>query len=207
MLLPNLGTPVFHTVSIADLRPTQMTVGRREVESRAARLEMMARDERNRYLAKHAIPVVKGPKGRLFAIDRHHLLAALLMAGAREVPVRPVFDFRDIDNGAFFEVMDSLGLLHPFDDEGCRREYDDIPPRIDDMIDDPFRSLAGALRREGAYSKDRTPFSEFLWADFLRRRIERVKVETQFETALAPALELAGRSEARDLPGWHANGA
>ncbi|WP_037235539.1 ParB-like protein, partial [Rhodomicrobium udaipurense] len=83
MLLPNLGTPVFHTVSIADLRPTQMTVGQREVESRAARLEMMGRDERNRYLVKHAIPVVKGPKGRLFAIDRHHLLAALLMAGAR----------------------------------------------------------------------------------------------------------------------------
>ena len=39
-----------------------------------------------------------------------------------------------------------------------------------DLVDDPFRSLAGELRRVGGYAKDTTPFSEFLWADFLRRR-------------------------------------
>ena len=50
--------------------------------------------------------------------------------------------------------------------------YGDIPKSIEDMADDPFRSLAGALRRKGGYAKDTTPFSEFLWADFLRRRIE-----------------------------------
>jgi len=183
-----------------------MTIGRREVERRANELETMARDERRRYLADHAVPVVKGPKGRLYAIDRHHLLAALLLSGAEKVAVKTVLDFRDIDSGTFFEVMDDLGLVHPFDDEGRRREYDDLPLRIDDMADDPFRSLAGALRRGGGYSKDRTPFSEFLWADFLRRRIARSRVETQFETVLAPALELASRGEARELPGWHASG-
>jgi hypothetical protein len=47
------------------------------------------------------------------------------------------------------------------------------------LIDDPFRSLAGELRRAGGFAKDTTPFSEFLWADFLRRRVKRKTVETQ----------------------------
>src|SRR5436305_4773273 len=30
--------------------------------------------------------------------------------------------------------------------------------------DDPYRSLAGEVRRAGGYAKEATPFSEFLWA-------------------------------------------
>ena len=53
----------------------------------------------------------------------------------------------------------------------------DIPKSIDALIDDPFRSLAGGLRRVGGFAKDTTPFSEFLWADFLRRgRVEKTIV-------------------------------
>ena len=37
---------------------------------------------------------------------------------------------------------------------------------VAELIDDPFRSLAGELRRAGGFAKDTTPFSEFLWADF-----------------------------------------
>ena len=59
------------------------------------------------------------------------------------------------------------------------------------LIDDPFRSLAGELRRAGGFAKDTTPFSEFLWADFLRRRVERKTVEAHFQHALEKALELA----------------
>src|SRR3974377_1798791 len=40
-------------------------------------------------------------------------------------------------------------------------------------MDDPFRSLAGELRRAGGFAKDTTPFSEFLWPDFLRRQMSR----------------------------------
>jgi hypothetical protein len=70
------------------------------------------------------------------------------------------------------------------------------------LIDDPFRSLAGALRRVGGYAKEVLPFSEFLWADFLRRRMRRKDVERDFAAAVEQALALA-RSEAADyLPGW-----
>jgi hypothetical protein len=58
------------------------------------------------------------------------------------------------------------------------------------------------VRRRGGYAKDTTPFSEFLWADFLRRRLNREEVEKRFENALDAAYELARKPEADHLPGW-----
>jgi hypothetical protein len=92
--------------------------------------------------------------------------------------------------------------MHPFDDEGKRRDRDDIPKSIADLVDDPFRSLAGELRLQGGYAKDTTPFSEFLWADFLRYRMKRKHVEDAFSIALADALVLARSTDANYLPGW-----
>jgi hypothetical protein len=69
-------------------------------------------------------------------------------------------------------------------------------------VDDPFRSLAGELRRSGGFAKDTTPFSEFLWADFLRRRIKRKLLDDDFSAALVRALKLAKSSDADFLPGW-----
>lgn len=70
------------------------------------------------------------------------------------------------------------------------------------MKDDPYRSLAGELRRSGGYAKDSTPYSEFLWADFLRRRIGAKLVENDFERAVTKALEVAAQQDASYLPGW-----
>ena len=79
--------------------------------------------------------------------------------------------------------MDNRSWMHPFDAKGERRHYRDIPKSVTGLVDDPFRSLAGELRRHGGFAKDTTPFSEFLWADFLRRRIKRKLVESDFERA------------------------
>ena len=66
----------------------------------------------------------------------------------------------------------------------------------------PPPQLAGELRRPGGFAKDTTPFSEFLWADFLRRRVKRDTVEADFKHALEKALELAKDEQASYLPGW-----
>ena len=70
------------------------------------------------------------------------------------------------------------------------------------MVDDPYRSLAGELRRAGGFAKDTTPFSEFLWADFLRRRVKQRRIEENFSAALELALRLAKSEDADYLPGW-----
>jgi hypothetical protein len=92
--------------------------------------------------------------------------------------------------------------MHPFDADGRRRHYEDIPKSMVDLVDDPFRSLAGELRRAGGFAKDTTPFSEFLWADFLRRRMKRKNVEADFDRAIERALQLAKSTDADYLPGW-----
>ena len=68
-----------------------------------------------------------------------------------------------LDADAFWTVMDNRNWMHPFDQEGRRCHYRDIPKSVTELVDDPFRSLAGELRRAGGYAKDTTPFSEFIW--------------------------------------------
>jgi hypothetical protein len=70
------------------------------------------------------------------------------------------------------------------------------------LEDDPYRSLAGELRRAGGYAKQGTPYTEFLWADAMRERINRKMVEKDFDRALEQALKFAKSAEADYLPGW-----
>ena len=87
--------------------------------------------------------------------------------------------------------MDNRSWMHPYDDQGRRQHHTHIPKSVIEMVDDPFRSLAGELRRQGGFAKDTTPFSEFLWADFLRRQLKRKLVESDFDGALERAMQLA----------------
>lgn len=195
-------TPMLTPVAIEDLRPTQITVGRREVESRRRRWRENGNLEKADFFAKHMIPVILGPRKRCYVLDHHHLCLALHEEGVKEVLVTVGADLSRLDKEAFWIYLDNRGWMHPFDDKGRRQPYDQIPTSIDALADDPFRSLAGELRRLGGFAKDTTPFSEFLWADFLRRRMKRKAVEAEFDKALETALSLA-KSEAADyLPGW-----
>ena len=115
------------------------------------------------------IPVILGPDSRYYVIDNHHLARALHEEGVKDVLVTVVANLGMVDRDTFWTVLDNRSWMHPFDDKGRRRDYADIPKSVRDLVDDPFCSLAGALRRAGGFAKDTTPFSEFLWADFLRR--------------------------------------
>ena len=201
MIMQAVRAPVSHPIDIDDLRPTQITVGLREVETQAEKLKKLAKDK-DKLVRKHVIPVVKGPKDRLYVIDHHHLCRAMLLAGSDQVSVTVVLNLARLDKNLFWFFMDNRGLVHPFDDHGKRCDYSDIPKKMKELTDDPFRSLAGALRRKGGYAKDTTPFSEFLWADFLRRRFNRSEVEENFAATLEAAFELAKKTETDHLPGW-----
>ncbi len=193
------------TVSIVDLRPTQITVGMREVIAKRKRWRETAgkKDKKGGlFLGKHMIPVILGPKDRHYIIDHHHLARALHDEGVKDVAITVVANLGKLDGDAFWTVMDNRNWMHPFDDQGRRRQYEAIPKSVIDLVDDPFRSLAGELRRAGGFAKDTTPFSEFLWADFLRRRVKRKLVDDDFDRAIATALELAKSEDAAYLPGW-----
>jgi len=194
--------PVLKPVAITDLRPTQITVGMREVNEKRKRWREMKTKKGDKFLGTHMIPVILGPKDRHYVIDHHHLALALHKEGVKDVLVTVVSNLSMLEADAFWIVLDSRNWMHPFNDEGRRCSYTDIPKSVNKLKDDPFRSLAGELRRAGGFAKDTTVFSEFLWADFLRRRIKRKLVENDFDHALETAMRLAKSHDAVYLPGW-----
>ena len=194
--------PVLKPVPIDELHPTQITVGMEEVRAKRKEWRAKGDDSAGAFLGRHMIPVVLGPGEHPYVIDHHHLARALHEEGVKSIATTVVANLTRLEKDAFWIFLDNRGWMHPFDDKGRRRGYDDVPRSIEDLADDPFRSLAGELRRVGGFAKDTTPFSEFLWADFLRRRVKRKIVESDFNRALERALELAKSDEATHLPGW-----
>jgi hypothetical protein len=194
--------PRITPVPVAELRPTQMTVGMREVQEKRKSWRAREADGGASWLGKHLIPVLLGPKGRPYVIDHHHLARALMEEGVEDVATTVVADLSMLGKDEFWVFIDNRAWCHPYDEDGKRRSFDDIPRSIKGLKDDPFRSLAGELRRAGGFAKEVTPFSEFLWADFLRRRIKATDVRQDFGAALSKALRLAKSPKAGYLPGW-----
>lgn len=194
--------PVIEPIPIDDLRPTQITVGRKEVEDKRKRWKAQGIEKKMAFVEKHMVPVIVGPKDSYYILDHHHLSLALHEEGVKKVFVTVRADYSKLDKEAFWFVMDNLNLMHPFDENGRRQPYDAIPKRVSGLIDDPYRSLAGSLRRAGGYAKADASYVEFLWADFLRRSITRKQIDADYEGALDRALQLARSGKADYLPGW-----
>ena len=74
---------------------------------------------------------------------------------------------------AFWVVLDNRSWMHPFDDQGRRRDYADIPKTVTDLVDDPFRSLAGELRLAGGYTLSITHKYLNQRSEWRRKNIER----------------------------------
>ncbi len=198
----NTHEPALHPIPVASLKPTQITVGMHEVAQKREHWRKLSQERGADFLGRHMIPSVLGPKGRHYIVDNHHLARAMWDEGVKEVLVTVQADLSALGKVSFWRYLDNRTLCHPYNDLGHRVPFDDIPSSIAKLVDDPYRSLAGNLRHVGGYAKDMTPFSEFLWADFLRGRIKLRAIEKDFATALKMALSMAKSAEAGYLPGW-----
>ena len=189
-------------VAPAELRPTQMSLGFREVDVKRRQWRDADDAHRAKILRRHVVPTVVGPKGRHFIVDHHHFTKAMIDENVALIAVFVVANLGDLGKNEFWTVLDNRAWCHAYDAKGQRRSLSDIPKSLTELADDPYRSLAGELIRAGGCAKNSVPFSEFLWADFLRRRIKVAFVATDFGGALVQALELARGLEAKSLPRW-----
>ncbi|MGA2025343.1 MAG: ParB-like protein [Steroidobacteraceae bacterium] len=184
------------------LRPTQLSVGYAEVQLKAAQWALLAKKQRKLELETHVFPAVLGRSHEYFIIDHHHLGIALLEQGIKEVLVAVLDDLSWLEPSVFWRTLEYRSWTHPYDNQGRRRDYRDMPRRLTELEDDPYRSLAGLVRREGGYAKDQAPFVEFLWADFFRPRVSAQLIKKQPRLAARIGTRLARSNEARYLPGW-----
>jgi hypothetical protein len=189
-------------VALAELRPTQVTVGYREVLAKRRAWRAKPAEEQQAFLVRKATPTVLGPGGRHYIIDQHHLTRALFEEGEAEIFACPVADFSHLAESAFWSRMDESRWVHPFDAAGRRIRYADLPASVGDLVDDPFRSLATLVRRAGGFAKDRRPYSEFSWADFFRQRIDPPGLTAALGGELGAIVTLARSFDASHLPGW-----
>jgi hypothetical protein len=191
---------------LAELRPTQMALGFEEVARKRREWRERTPDERERFLRAHRFPAVRGPAGRHYIIDHHHLGRALQEEKVERAMLAVIGDLSHLDKSEFWTVMALRQWAHPFDQKGRLRDFSAMPKRLKQLPDDPYRSLAAEVRRGGAVLKNPTPFSEFLWADYFRRRIPAALLRDDPDAAIARAKTLARKRDAAHLPDWVAIG-
>ncbi len=190
------------TMLLSSLRPTQMTVGFAYVEVKSIITRRHGGRALQPFLRDHAIRVVRGPEGT-FIVDHHHWAFAWHRLGIVEVPVRVQKDYRDVDRDRFWALIRKHRWLHLYDARGRECGLEALPSSLDDMQDDPYHSLAALARRAGAYRKPKRAYISFVWANYMR---ERVEIDSDsagaFSLALLEAMRVARETDASGLPGY-----
>ncbi len=198
----SLRNPSLARTRLSRLRPTQLSVGYAEVEEKSRQWARLGKQRRKIEIEHHVFPAVLGPGGEYFIVDHHHLGIALIDEGIQDVLVTVLDDLSWLESSVFWRTMEFRSWSHPYDHRGRRRDYRDMPRRLTQLKDDPYRSLAAMVRNAGGFAKDQEPFVEFLWADFFRPRIGVRMIKKQPRSATREGLRLARSGEARYLPGW-----
>jgi hypothetical protein len=194
---------------ILDLKPMQIPVGMIEVQDKARALRDMKHKEADAWLLEHSVPVLEDYKGRERPVDHHHEARAAWEADIDEAYSHRYFDdalhakIKALDRGQFYAVTGAMGLFYDRDQFGAGpHDPNHLPEDVRGMADDPYRSLAGAVRKRGGYDKSPLPFAEFRWARYFRENIKTYPTRADFDKAVAEALAIAHDPAAKDLPGY-----
>jgi hypothetical protein len=186
-------------VEIDMLRPTQIFLGFIEVKYRASELEKYEKEnssEFHEYLLERPIKVVVGPGGQYYIVDHHHMARALSNIGKTKAVVKVMANLGHLTPTAFWERMAKENWVYPYSPNGRLVSNPQTFARIlrqnvNEMIDDPYRSLAWAVKRAGGFTKGESDYYiEFVWANFFRDRIELDDTEDSFLKGIKRALQL-----------------
>jgi hypothetical protein len=189
-------------IPLKQLRPTQMTVGFKEVDEKRKSWGKLDAKARRKAMSEELFPVVKGAHKTFYILDHHHTAVALVHEKAQSVQAGLVKDLSHLSLMDFWTFLDHHSWMHIYDTQGKRRAFKDMPDRFEDLKNDPYRSLAGEVRDAGGFAKADEPFLEFLWANYFRTLVPARDIRADPDKAVAKALKLAHAKEASHLPGW-----
>lgn len=194
-------------ISVLDLKPTQFVLGMKEIESKVCKLLKMDEQEIEKYCNDHVIPVVLGPNKTHFMIDHHHFARACWETKIENFQIEILKDLSSLSEKEFWNFMIKNDWTYLYDQFGMGPHIpQSLPMDIRCMADDPFRSLAWAVREGGGIKKVETPFFEFRWASFFRLNlILPLHSKSDFKDAIKIAMSLAKSKEAKHLPGYTMN--
>lgn len=192
---------------LLSLKPTQFALGMIQVTEKVKELKAAGKKGLRECLDEKPIPVVVSPNRELYLVDHHHFLYACWCLGMEKVKIEVRADLSRLRCNAeeFWETMKRSHWTHLYDQfgEGPRSPLY-LPDDIRGLADDPYRSLAWAVREAGGYDGTKKTYAEFDWANFFRsRRLLTSKDRKSFARAVKKAVKLAKSSEAKALPGFN----
>jgi hypothetical protein len=159
-------------IKINKLYPTQLSVGYEQVNEKLEKLKSKNKHKLDIYLKEHIVPVILGTDDKFYIIDHHHLCFAAIKHNINKVYIKVIEDWSKLSNKDFWKKMYENKYIWLYDEYGNNIELENfcnlLPNKIKDLKNDPYRSLAGIIRKRGYYEKDWTPFSEFQWANYFR---------------------------------------
>jgi hypothetical protein len=203
--------------SLSELHPTQASVGMTEVRIRSKKLKQEIERSSEDFLSylrrqNRVEPVVIGPSNVFYLTDGHHLARALYDLGQKMAYCKVLDNVSNLQPDAFWKYMEDNNEVYLKDYQGSVIAPSDLPTSIGELHNDPFRSLAGAVRESCGFRNDNKDgpdgnYLEFEWADYLRAHwaqtsIEVSDIDAHFDRAIQAALQLATQNEAARLPGY-----
>jgi hypothetical protein len=194
-------------VPVSILHPTQFSVGMKEVEMRAEKLRELSPEKLQKYLNKKVAPIVIGPGGIPYLLDHHHLARALILTKAGKTMFAEVKEnWAKLSDQEFWTKMKEQNWVYLHDETGKPvSDPRSLPPSIEAMRNDLYRSLSWLVREQGGYKATEGLFADFQWADFFRARIQLGNATNALDQATVQAVTLAHSPDARNLPGYVAS--
>jgi hypothetical protein len=188
------------------LKPTQFSIGMEEIKYRTRKLEKLGSKKLHRLIRKTKVPVIVSPWKELYVTDHHHYIFACSLAGVPKVRIHIIKDCSKSRTSyrAFWRQMARERHAYMQDQFGDGpRSPLYLPNDIRGLADDPYRSLAWLVRKEGGYEDSDEPFAEYKWANlFRRRRLLESHGRHGLHRAVKQSLDLARSPAAKKLPGY-----
>jgi hypothetical protein len=211
---------------LTQLRPLQGAVGEQEVRKKAEEIAEGPKKARSS-LESDPIRVIFGYGGHLYIVDHHHAAKAWVESADNdkikkekwiENSVCQVMNktyglpFDYASENDFWKAMQYPASPHVWleNENGQKINPDQLPKTVADLPDDPYRTFARKVEKEGGFCKfsGSGDFLEFMWADAAFRNNARF----QSVDLMKKKVVQAGVKEAWDLkykcavPGWTSNG-
>jgi hypothetical protein len=144
----------------------------------------------------------------IWLIDGHHLSTVFSELGYKFILGKVAYNYSNLSFDEFEQnmIQNKLAWLQYYKSGAAQ------PTKIGlidlagkspaDLGDDPFRSLAWAVKAAGGIKESDAPFQQFYWSDFFRKLFTEAQLKKDWEGCVKKATDLAHSDAAKDLIGY-----